>query len=81
MFDNYDMSDKLGETRLQAGWEELMGKTIAKNTKKLYIKNGVLYLEIVSASLKNELIYHELIIVEKVNQFSGSRLISSIKVK
>jgi len=81
MFDNYQMSDKLHETKLLAGWEELMGKTIAKNTKRLYIRNKVLHLILDSPALKNDMVFYEKTIVEKVNQFAKLELITSIKVR
>ena len=36
-------------------WEKMMGKTIAKHTTGLYIKQGILYVRINSASLKQEM--------------------------
>ncbi|MBI1305811.1 MAG: DUF721 domain-containing protein [Bacteroidetes bacterium] len=80
MFDNYHMSDKLLETNLLANWEELMGRTIARYTRKIWIRSGVLHLSIDSPALKNDLIYHEAIIIEKVNQFAGRTLIQSVKI-
>lgn len=80
MFDSYKMSDKLHETNLKSHWEEVMGKIISKNTKRLYIKKKTLYLVLDSPSLKNELIFHEKTIIENVNQFVNSELINAVKV-
>ncbi|MCB0733101.1 MAG: DUF721 domain-containing protein [Flavobacteriales bacterium] len=80
MFDNYKMSGKLNETRLTQNWEELVGRTIARNTKKLVIRDKVLCMYIDSPALKNDLTYYESTIVEKVNQFLGQQSITSIKV-
>lgn len=81
MFETYHLSDKLSEQNLLKNWEELMGRTIAKNTKKLYVNGKVLYLEVESAALKNDLVYFQNTIIEKVNQFAGSELITSVKIK
>jgi predicted nucleic acid-binding Zn ribbon protein len=81
MLDRYDLSDKMNETNLWNKWDELMGKTIAKNTKRLYVKNKTLYLVLDSPSLKNDLIFYEKTIIEKVNQFVKTELINAVKIK
>lgn len=81
MMDSYHLSDKLIETQVRKGWGELMGTTIAKNTSRISIHKKTLYLELLSAPLKNDLYFHEKTIVEKVNQFIGQQVIHQIKIK
>ena len=81
MMDSYQLSDKLIQTRVRNEWETIMGKTIARNTGKISIYQRTLFLEILSAPLKNDLYYHEKIVVEKVNQFAGNSVIDKIKIK
>ena len=81
MMDSYKLSDKLIQTRVRNEWETIMGKTIARNTGKISIYQRTLFLEILSAPLKNDLYYHEKIVVEKVNQFAGKSVIDKIKIK
>ena len=81
MMDTYHLSDKLVETRVRKEWGALMGKTIAKNTSRLSIHKKTLYLELLSAPLKNDLYFHEKTIIEKVNQFIGQQVIYQIKIK
>jgi len=81
MMDSYQLSDKLIQTRVRNDWETIMGKTIARNTGKISIYQRTLFLEILSAPLKNDLYYHEKIVVEKVNQFAGKSVIDKIKIK
>jgi len=81
MMDSYQLSDKLIQTRVRNEWETIMGKTIARNTGKISIYQRTLFLEILSAPLKNDLYYHEKIVVEKVNQFAGKSVIDKIKIK
>lgn len=81
MMDSYQLSDKLIQTRVRKEWENIMGKTIARNTGKISIYQRTLFLEILSAPLKNDLYYHEKIVVEKVNQFAGKSVIDNIKIK
>lgn len=52
---NYSLSEKFDEKKLVHSWSKLMGNTIANRTGKIYIKNKVLFVEINSGPLKNEL--------------------------
>ncbi len=47
---------KVQEARLIRNWETVMGKTIARDTESIYIKNGTLYLKLKSPVLRNELL-------------------------
>lgn len=55
LLSKYKIDHKYAETKLIANWEHIMGKPIAAKTKKIWIKNRKLYVEIASAPLKNEL--------------------------
>ncbi|MEN8248931.1 MAG: DUF721 domain-containing protein [Bacteroidota bacterium] len=55
MFDAYRIKGKADKTSIITLWEELMGKTIAARTTKLFFKEDVLYVELSSAPLKQEL--------------------------
>ena len=46
---------KTDQTTIIALWEELMGKTIATRTTKMFFKGKVLFVELSSAPLKQEL--------------------------
>ena len=54
-FEANHTKQKFDETQLIVSWEKVLGKTIAKNTKKIFIKNKVLFVELRSAALKHEL--------------------------
>jgi len=55
MFKAYNIKGKTDQTTIIALWEELMGKTIASRTTKMFFKGKVLYVELSSAPLKQEL--------------------------
>ena len=62
-------------------WEKLMGKLIAKNTQKLYIKDKKLFLHIESSALKQELTYSKSKIIEIINNESGTDLIHEVIIR
>jgi len=72
---------KLKEVNLVSQWEELMGKTVASRTDRIYVRNGVLYLHVTSAILKNELIMMRNQIISRLNETAGERLIESIMIR
>ena len=55
MFEAYKIKGKTDQTTIITLWEELMGKTIATRTSKMFFKGKVLYVELTSAPLKQEL--------------------------
>ena len=72
------LSGKLAEQKVIAGWEKLMGKMIAKHTKQISISNRKLYLQLDSASLKQELFYSREKIIKMLNEEAGEDVIQEI---
>jgi hypothetical protein len=81
LISGYQLDGKMAEKKITTSWEEIVGKTISKYTKRITFFKRTMYLEIESASLKNDLYFHEQIIVDKVNQFCGSKVIDKIVFK
>jgi hypothetical protein len=84
------MKQFLEKSRLKGGmqalqindvWEEIMGKTIAKYTDKIEIKNHTLFITSSVAPLKNELLYQKEKIIERVNQALGERVVKEVVVR
>lgn len=57
--DQYKLRDKFDESFFKIHWEKIMGSPIAKRTEDISIKNGILYLSINSAPLRNELLMNK----------------------
>ncbi|HNV50101.1 MAG: DUF721 domain-containing protein [Bacteroidales bacterium] len=75
------IEDKLKETQMIASWEEIVGKMIAKHTKSLRIVKRVLYVEVDSAALRNELTYLREKIKKKLNKKAGDNLIDEVIIR
>lgn len=67
--------------RIEEVWEQLMGKTIAKYTDKIQIINNTLFISTSVAPLKNELLYQRDIIIQKVNEAMGEKIITEVVIK
>lgn len=72
---------KLKEVDAVTSWKNLLGKTIARYTRNIYISNKVLYVEISSSVVKNELIMMREEILRKLNEQAGQELIERIVFK
>ncbi len=68
----------LNQHRLVESWPEVVGKTIARYTGGLFIKNQTLYVKVSSPSLKSDLMMGRSSLVRQLNQHVGAYVISDI---
>lgn len=76
-----NIENKLKEVDIVSSWEELLGKTIGRYTQNIFISKGILYVEISSSVVKNELLMMREEIRTKLNEQAGEELISKIVFK
>lgn len=69
---------KLEETRVVQAWESLFGNTMEKFIEKAYVKNRVLYIEVTSSLLKQNLLYQKELFIAKINQHIGLNVLDDI---
>lgn len=79
MFESYKLSGKMHEKQVVNAWPRIMGPTIAKRTGKKFLKNGVLYVSINSAPLKNDLSLSKEKIIYLFEQEFGSGVLEDIR--
>lgn len=72
---------KLKEVDIVQSWESLLGKSIARYTRNIYLSKGILYVEISSSVVKNELLMMREEIRRKLNEQAGVELVSKIVLK
>jgi len=72
---------KLKEVSIVSQWEELMGRTVAVRTDRIYIRNRILYIHVTSAVLKNELLMMRQQIINKLNENAGEKLVESMVIR
>ncbi len=75
------MDRKLKEVDVVEGWENLLGKTIAHYTRNIYIRNRILYVEISSSVVKNELFMMREEICRRINENAGDEVVAKIVFK
>ena len=78
MLKAYQLNQNYNETYLAAHWEKIMGPSIATRTSKVSVKDGVLFLQIESAPLRDELVRAKHKIIELINREMKVDLISDV---
>ena len=74
------LDEKLAEVRAIKSWEELLGITVARYTKNLYIKNHTLYVSLNSSIVRNEIMMIRDELIKKINEKAGRKIIDKIVV-
>ena len=69
---------KIKEVRLIRNWEEVIGKTVAKSTQNIYIKNRILFVHLNSSIIRNELLMIKTGLIQALNNKAGENLIDDI---
>lgn len=77
----YRLEDHLDETRVLENWGKICGSMIAAHTTQLSVKNGILFVSVDSAALRQELQYQKDKLLEKLNKEAGRSLIGNIIFK
>ena len=72
------IDQKMIEASVLSRWEEIMGRAVQRRTEKKYIKNRILYVELNSSVMRDELMQERTKIVEKINKAAGVDIIDSI---
>jgi predicted nucleic acid-binding Zn ribbon protein len=78
LLNRYHLKAKFDEANLLGSWERLAGKPVAKRTKKLYIRGKVLFVELESPSMKNDLNLHKSQIIEILQKEFGKDVVKEI---
>jgi hypothetical protein len=74
----YGLEKRMKEMDILKGWPEMMGIAVANRTTNLRIHNRILYISIDSAVMREELLNGKQIILHRVNDFAGDRIIDDV---
>ncbi len=80
MLGTFRIESKFDEATLVASWERLVGSPIAKRTKRVYIKDKVLFVEFKSPSMKNDFQLHKAKVLELFQQEFGREVVKDIVI-
>lgn len=72
---------KVHELRLRQEWETIVGKTIAKYTRNLYLSGNILTIYTDVAPLKQELQVGKEQLMKNINEYFGEAVVREINIK
>jgi predicted nucleic acid-binding Zn ribbon protein len=80
LLNSYQLTTKFDEANLIGSWERIAGKPIAGRTKKIYIRNKVLFVELDSPSMKHDFSLHKQQVLDLFRNEFGVGVIADIIV-
>lgn len=78
LVNTFNLEQKLSEARIMNAWDEILGKTFSIHTKRMYIRDRILFVQIDSAVARNELIMMRERLVRALNEKAGKKVIEQI---
>lgn len=78
LLNSYNLSSKFDEANLLSSWERLVGKPLARRTKKVYIKNRVLFVEFDSPTIRKDFEFHKEEVLKMFKTEFGDGIITGI---
>ena len=69
------------EQRLFIQWEEIVGTAIARHSKPVRLRNGLLWVQVTEAAWRQELSLMRIELVAKINTAVGSDLVKEIRLR
>lgn len=73
-----NLNKGLLENRAVHYWEKVLGPSVSKVTHRIYIRNGILYVELTSSVLRNELMMWKDKIIINLNEAIGDNIVQDI---
>lgn len=75
------LENRIFEDRLAAIWQETLGDTIAAETVRIHLQNGLLFVDLRSPSLRNELLMRRTAIMNLLNEKLETEIIKQIVIR
>ncbi|HXD93913.1 MAG TPA: DUF721 domain-containing protein [Bacteroidia bacterium] len=72
------LEKKIDISSLHVNWKTVAGDMIANHTKRIFLKDSTLFLEVDSAELKNELHFLKDQLIQNVNYFLKKELVKQL---
>ncbi len=78
MMNAYRLTPKYDEAQIVAAWERLVGKPIARRTRRLSIKNNVLFVEFDSPTMRRDFSLHKEDVLNLFKKEFGGGVVTEI---
>lgn len=75
------LESQVFEGRIAEVWQETLGEQITKETDRIHLEAGILYVTLKSPSLKNDIMMKRTAIRLSLNEKIGSEIIKNVVVR
>jgi predicted nucleic acid-binding Zn ribbon protein len=76
----YHLKSRFDEANVVASWERLVGKPVAKRTKRVFVRNKVVFVELDSPAMKHDLNLHKSRILEIFRKEFGVEAVGDLVI-
>lgn len=73
-----NLSNKIDQSVVTTSWEKIAGPLFARHTKRIFMKDAKIYLEINSPALKNELLFLKGDLIKNINAYLGKERVKEV---
>ncbi len=73
------LDEKFDQRKLIQSWERIMGRSVATRTTKMYFRDGTLFVELSSAALKQELNNSRQLVLERIEEHIGKKVMADVR--
>lgn len=81
MEENPGLQQKILEIRVERAWREILGPTIARYTRNVYVKDKTLHVTLDSAVLRSELTMCRDRLVKTLNEYARAEVLHDIIIR
>ncbi|MCQ2204656.1 MAG: DUF721 domain-containing protein [Bacteroidales bacterium] len=78
IFNENNLGAKMLENRAVSLWHAVVGPTVSKYTKNVYMNNGVLHVEMSSSVVRQEMIMLKKKVIENINKAVGDDVVEDV---
>ena len=75
------IAEAIGESKVYEIWVEAVGEVIGDRAKLLNVEKGTIFIEVNSASWRQEIDAHKSRIIERINELLGSKIIKDMVLR
>lgn len=80
LLNTYRLNAKFDQTQVVNAWERLVGKPVARQTRRVFMKNKVLFAEFTSPAIKHDFVLHKEKILALFRKEFGAGVVEEIVV-
>ena len=75
-----DLEQPLLAQKMPEAWQQVLGPLVTRYTRDIEVRDGILYVRVMNAALRQELFDQRFNLVKKLNEAAGGEAIKDIRL-